>query len=160
MLSIIVAVILDILIAIAMTILLAREWKSPLLPRTSRMLQRLMVFAINTGTWTAAFALTSLALMYAYPSTILSAITTTPVCAIYANTLLANLNAREAVREAGATDGGTDTFRFTVSGLPVSGGNEHEESKTSESSPTPSKVGIVPGEDAWQPMKEVASENV
>ncbi|KAG9311831.1 hypothetical protein JVU11DRAFT_8078 [Chiua virens] len=116
--------------------------------------------------------------MYTYPSTILSAITTTLVCAIYTNTLLANLNAREAVREAGAMDGGTDTFRFTVSGLPVSGGNEHEKSKTSKSSPTPSKVhiyticfgiqlircveqvGIVPGEDAWQPMKEVTLENV
>ncbi|KAG9313174.1 hypothetical protein JVU11DRAFT_6628 [Chiua virens] len=142
-----------------MTILLACEWKSPqLLPRTSRMLQRLIVFAVNTGTWTAAFALTSLILVYASPSTVINTIIGTAVCSVYSNTLLANLNTRESLGDILSTIyGGIDTFRFALSALPATSVEQPEDSGESSST---QKVEIVPDEDVWKSAKEDASENV
>jgi hypothetical protein len=61
-------------------------------------LQRLTVFAINTGIWTAIFALSTVIFLHLYPSNLLYVVFAIPLCSVYCNTLLANLNARGYIR--------------------------------------------------------------
>ncbi|KAF8435795.1 hypothetical protein L210DRAFT_3762595 [Boletus edulis BED1] len=93
----------DVLIAIAMTYLLLRMRNATGFANTAHILQRLIVFAVNTGTWTALFAVLSVVLLRLYPSTFLHALPAIPLCSLYCNTLLANLNARAYVRDGEAT---------------------------------------------------------
>ncbi|KAF8131444.1 hypothetical protein EV363DRAFT_1165129 [Boletus edulis] len=53
----------DVLIAIAMTYLLLRMRNATGFANTAHILQRLIVFAVNTGTWTALFAVLSVVLV-------------------------------------------------------------------------------------------------
>ena len=84
------------------------------------MLQRLTVFAVHTGTWTAVFALLSLLFvsiicrrrvhpqsvltshtwqLYVLPLENLYSVFGIPLCPVYCNTLLANLNARVYLKD-------------------------------------------------------------
>ena len=88
--------------------------------RTSEMLRRLFYFSVNTGTWTAVFAVAAIILVSTYPfdlsvpcssersldvlpqskhpyGTYYWAIFDLGVCGIYSNTLLVNLNGRDYV---------------------------------------------------------------
>ncbi|KAH0830142.1 hypothetical protein J3R83DRAFT_1490, partial [Lanmaoa asiatica] len=57
-------------------------------------LERLTVFAVNSGIWTAIFSLLAAILVHISSSNLTYAIFFIPLCSIYCNTLLANLNAR------------------------------------------------------------------
>ncbi|KAI9567068.1 hypothetical protein HD554DRAFT_2270467 [Boletus coccyginus] len=107
---------IDILIAIFLTFLLIRKRSAIGYSSTAHVLQRLTVFAVNTGTWTAMFAFLSLILLHVFPSNMIYTVFVTPICPIYCNTLLANLNARAYIRaEATRHNGGVDLFTTSTS---------------------------------------------
>ncbi|KIJ64820.1 hypothetical protein HYDPIDRAFT_28180 [Hydnomerulius pinastri MD-312] len=88
----------DIVIAIAMCTLLAMG-RTGFNKKTDRMLLRLMIISLNSGLWTAVLALLSTVLLVALPSTeIVYAGVYYPLCTLYCNTLLANLNVRSYLR--------------------------------------------------------------
>ncbi|KAL1733009.1 hypothetical protein EV714DRAFT_270331 [Schizophyllum commune] len=79
------------------TLLYKQHLKTPL-QNTREMLRRLIYFSINTGTWTAVFALIAIILSIrpigdAYYWTMFDV----AVCGIYSNTLLVNLNGRDYI---------------------------------------------------------------
>ncbi|KAI9574193.1 hypothetical protein HD554DRAFT_5795 [Boletus coccyginus] len=86
--------VVDVLIAICMTFLLLRTRTANGFASTAHILQRLIMFAVNTGIWTATFAVLALILLRAFPLTLLIAVFGYPLSPLYCNTLLANLNAR------------------------------------------------------------------
>jgi len=88
----------DVLIAIALTYLLVRKRAITGFASSAHILQRLTIFAVNTGIWTATFALLSAILMHALPSNILYVVFAIPLSSLYCNTVLANLNARVYIR--------------------------------------------------------------
>jgi len=88
----------DILIAGFLTFLLVRKRTALGYSGMVHVLQRLTVFAINTGIWTATFALLTAILLHVFSSNLLNAMFSIPLCSVYCNTLLANLNAREYIR--------------------------------------------------------------
>ncbi|KAN0088271.1 hypothetical protein V8E55_005328 [Tylopilus felleus] len=93
-----VAAVEDILIAVFLTFLFLRRRNATGYMGTTHVLQRLTVFAVNTGIWTASFALITLILLHVYPISSLYAVFGLPLCSVYCNTLLANLNARSYIR--------------------------------------------------------------
>ncbi|KAI9567071.1 hypothetical protein HD554DRAFT_2039769 [Boletus coccyginus] len=106
---------IDILIAIFLTFLLVRKRSAIVFSSTAHVLQRLIVFAVNTGTWTAMFALLSLILLHLFPSNMIYTVFVIPLCPVYCNTVLANLNARAYVRAEATrhSNGGVDLFAPT-----------------------------------------------
>ncbi|KAL1741442.1 hypothetical protein HDZ31DRAFT_45436 [Schizophyllum fasciatum] len=99
----------DVTMAGLMTFFLYQEYRNGHYEGTNNMLRRLCLFSVNTGTWTAVFALTTLVLYERRPSDNYWAIFDFGVCGVYSNTLLANLNARDFAR-------GDDTATFTLDG--------------------------------------------
>ncbi|KAG9313210.1 hypothetical protein JVU11DRAFT_6669 [Chiua virens] len=93
----------DILIVIFMTFLLIRQRIATRFVSTAEILQRLTVFSVNTGTWPAAFSLATVILLHVFPSNLLYTVPYLPLCSLYCNTLLANLNVREYIKGATAT---------------------------------------------------------
>ncbi|KAH0830189.1 hypothetical protein J3R83DRAFT_1544 [Lanmaoa asiatica] len=93
----------DISIAIALTYLLARRRIATGFKHSARVLQVLTVFAINSGIWTAIFALLTIILLRAFPSELIYVVFDFPLCSIYCNTLLANLNARSYIKNQAST---------------------------------------------------------
>ncbi|KIJ64691.1 hypothetical protein HYDPIDRAFT_111257 [Hydnomerulius pinastri MD-312] len=88
----------DIAIAIAMCTLLAMG-RTGFNEKTDRILLRLIFISLNSGIWTAVFALLSTILLVALPSTeIVYAGVYYPLCTMYYNALLANLNIRAYMR--------------------------------------------------------------
>ncbi|KAF8956699.1 hypothetical protein BDZ97DRAFT_1925236 [Flammula alnicola] len=65
---------------------------------TGSMLQRLILLSINTGSWTASIAIVTIAMVLAFPSNYIYVAFSFAMSPIYCNTLLANLNARDYVR--------------------------------------------------------------
>ncbi|KAL1667975.1 hypothetical protein GGF50DRAFT_86430 [Schizophyllum commune] len=97
----------DIIMASLMTFFLYQEYRRGHYEgRTSSMLRRLCIFSVNTGTWTAVFAIATLILYELRPLDNYWAIFDFGVCGVYSNTLLANLNARNYAR-------GDETVTFT-----------------------------------------------
>jgi hypothetical protein len=88
----------DVLIAVFLTLLLTRKRIATGYTSTAHILQRLMVFVVNAGIWTATFAILSLVLLHLYPTNLLYSVFAFPLCSVYCNTLLANLNARSYIR--------------------------------------------------------------
>ncbi|KAF8555073.1 hypothetical protein OG21DRAFT_955594 [Imleria badia] len=88
----------DILIAIAMTFLLFQSRSATGFASTVHILQRLIMFAVNTGIWTATFALLASIMLHVFPSNLIYVLFGIPLGSIYCNTLLANLNARSYIR--------------------------------------------------------------
>ncbi|KAL1692191.1 hypothetical protein GGG16DRAFT_101917 [Schizophyllum commune] len=96
----------DIIMASFMTFFLYQEYRKGHYEGTSSMLRRLCIFSVNTGTWTAVFAIATLILYELRPLDNYWAIFDFGVCGVYSNTLLANLNARNYAR-------GDETVTFT-----------------------------------------------
>ncbi|KAH0830139.1 hypothetical protein J3R83DRAFT_1486, partial [Lanmaoa asiatica] len=69
---------------------------------TAKILERLTMFAINSGIWTAIFSLLAAVLVHVLSSNLIYAVFSIPLCSIYCNTLLANLNARIYLGSAAA----------------------------------------------------------
>jgi hypothetical protein len=86
-----------------------------------------MLFTVNAGIWTATFALLSLILLHMFPTTFLSAVFSFPLCSVYCNTLLANLNGRAYIRGETTTHNvDADIFTNVTSQVPDSAkGNKH-----------------------------------
>nr|VWO95651.1 N/A [Ganoderma boninense] len=72
----------------------------PTFQNSRKMIFRLMVLTINTGVWTAIFAIVDLALILPFQNQLYYAAVDFPLTSLYLNSLLANLNAREYVRSA------------------------------------------------------------
>ncbi|KIJ64708.1 hypothetical protein HYDPIDRAFT_111279 [Hydnomerulius pinastri MD-312] len=87
----------DITITIAMCTLLAMG-RTQFNANTDRMLLRLVVISINTGLWTALFALFAVILHVVYPGNLIFAGMCLPLCTLYCNTLVANFNVRSYAR--------------------------------------------------------------
>ncbi|GJE90532.1 hypothetical protein PsYK624_066730 [Phanerochaete sordida] len=66
--------------------------------RSNTLVNRLIILTINTGLWTAAFAVVSLALMAGRPHSLNFCYAELPIGSIYINSLLGNLNARNFIR--------------------------------------------------------------
>ncbi|KAF8128631.1 hypothetical protein EV363DRAFT_1451620 [Boletus edulis] len=91
----------DITITIALCALLAMGRTG--YADTDQMLRRLIFISVNTGLSSALFAFLSVLLLVIYPTDLIFTALYYPLCTVYCNTLLANLNARSFVR------GGTET---------------------------------------------------
>jgi len=90
---------MDVFISILFIHLLLRERaNAPTLKSTVQLLQRLTILAVNSGIWTATFAVLAAVLLSAMPFPLLSTVFGIPVCPLYCNTLLANLNARAYIQ--------------------------------------------------------------
>ncbi|KAI9566346.1 hypothetical protein HD554DRAFT_2174528 [Boletus coccyginus] len=130
----------DVLIAIVMTYLLVRKRTANGFASTTQNLQRLTMFAVNTGIWTATFAVLSLILLRRYPSNLLQVVFGIPLSSLYCNTLLANLNARTYIRgEAVTHNVGSDLV--TVSS-PVSGDTNADKQSEETKFVSPAHQGI------------------
>ncbi|KAL1675325.1 hypothetical protein EV122DRAFT_268502, partial [Schizophyllum commune] len=87
----------DVTMASMLTTLLYKQHRETPYQKTSEMLRRLFYFSINTGTWTAVFAVAAIILSKHPYGTYYWAIFDLGVCGIYSNTLLVNLNGRDYV---------------------------------------------------------------
>ncbi|GJE83984.1 hypothetical protein PsYK624_000580 [Phanerochaete sordida] len=88
---------IDVLVAVWVAVLLQK--KSHLLfGRSDRLVYRLTIMTINTGLWTAVFAVTDFSLIAWRASDLVFTVFEYPLGALYVNTLLANLNARNYMR--------------------------------------------------------------
>jgi len=104
----------DILIAIFLTYYLTTHRRAGF-KSTVHVLQRLTVLAVNSGIWTAAFALLTAILLQVLPTTMLFNAIGMPLCGMYSNTLLANLNSRKYIRFVTSGDVGMDILSGTRS---------------------------------------------
>ncbi|KAG9311677.1 hypothetical protein JVU11DRAFT_7914 [Chiua virens] len=83
------------------------------------------VLEVNTGIWTALFAVVSLITLHVFPSSAFNTIISTPICSVYTNTLLASLNARASIRLDMSKRSDVDTY--PLSGLQVSAFKRHKD---------------------------------
>ncbi|KIK79895.1 hypothetical protein PAXRUDRAFT_833871 [Paxillus rubicundulus Ve08.2h10] len=92
-----VAAAVDITISSGLVYLLYRSREQAL--RGSRtVIQKLVILTINTGMWTALFAIFTFVTILAFKNTLIYAALYFPLCPLYCNTVLANLNARELLK--------------------------------------------------------------
>ncbi|KAH7924103.1 hypothetical protein BV22DRAFT_533563 [Leucogyrophana mollusca] len=89
---------IDILISASLVYLLYVRWEN-VLPRSKNILRKLLILSINTGSWTALFAIFTLITILVYKNTLIYAALYYPLCPLYCNTVLANLNARTLIRD-------------------------------------------------------------
>ncbi|KAG9315406.1 hypothetical protein JVU11DRAFT_4556 [Chiua virens] len=94
---------MDVMIATCMTLLFARKRARAKFTNTVHVLRRLTVFSVNTGVWPASLALLTIILLHAFPTNIINYLPYLPLCSVYCNTLLANLNVRAYIKGSGAT---------------------------------------------------------
>ncbi|KAL1709285.1 hypothetical protein EV121DRAFT_286639 [Schizophyllum commune] len=95
------AFVADALLSGLMTYILYKEYQDASFRRTANLLTRLCYFSVNTGTWTAIFALVTLILYEVDSSSNYYIIFNHSMCSVYSCTLLANLNARNYLRGVG-----------------------------------------------------------
>jgi len=133
--SLALAAAVDVLIAIGLTYLLVRTRTAVSgFASTAHILQRLTIFAVNTGIWTAMFAVLAVILLHVFPSNLLYVVFGIPLSSLYCNTLLANLNARAYIR--GETTTHNPDTDLVIMGLPGSGEIKAEDqSKETETKP-------------------------
>ncbi|KAF9224895.1 hypothetical protein BS17DRAFT_55854 [Gyrodon lividus] len=94
--SLAIAAAVDVIIATVMCTLLAKG-RTRFNKQTDRILFRWTIISINTGIWTAFFAVLTLVLHALHPSDLLLTAAYFPLCTVYCNTLLANFNVRSYV---------------------------------------------------------------
>ncbi|KAJ7026591.1 hypothetical protein C8F04DRAFT_1125090 [Mycena alexandri] len=83
----------DIVITAAMLYLLSKPEAQ--FTSTKRLVFRLLVLSINSGTWTAILAVLDFISILAFPIDFTFCIFELPICSLYLSTLLVNLNARK-----------------------------------------------------------------
>ncbi|KAK0499104.1 hypothetical protein EDD18DRAFT_1350537 [Armillaria luteobubalina] len=94
------AVAADVLVSFGMVILITRSG-TPNFSKTKRMVHRLILVIVSSGTLTAASATVVLILIKFYPASLYYCILEFSLCSLYFSTLLANLNTREYVQSRG-----------------------------------------------------------
>ncbi|KIJ67376.1 hypothetical protein HYDPIDRAFT_25836 [Hydnomerulius pinastri MD-312] len=87
---------IDITISAGLVYLL---WKSRQDAQMRTVIQKLLILSINTGMWTALFAIVAVIAMLVFKNTFIYAAVYFPLCPLYCNTVLANLNAREVIKQ-------------------------------------------------------------
>jgi hypothetical protein len=107
----------DIAIAVAMVMLLHRSKTG--LKQTDTIVNRLVLFVVNTGLLTSLCATTALVLLLASPNTLLYAIFFFITPRLYANSLFATLNARASIRANASDRDVIDAFSFSF--VPATG---------------------------------------
>ncbi|KAF6754686.1 hypothetical protein DFP72DRAFT_898534 [Ephemerocybe angulata] len=90
----------DIVIAAGLCTLLWRTYllNGVTIKATSSMIHRLILFSVNTGLWTASFAIVTMAMAAKYPSNYMYIGFYFILSPLYCNMFLANLNARAYIR--------------------------------------------------------------
>ncbi|THU96236.1 hypothetical protein K435DRAFT_839124 [Dendrothele bispora CBS 962.96] len=101
----------DVLIAASLIALLHRSKTG--FKRSDTMIDRLMLFAVHTGAVTTAFAIASLVSINVAPNTFIYIFFFFCMGRLYTNSLLATLNARQAIRNAGDNVLTTSNLSFT-----------------------------------------------
>lgn len=81
----------------------------------SEMIQRLIIFSMLSGIWTALFALLDMITYLSFPETAVYVLFDLPLCSLYCNTLLASLNSRES----GSAGSIRELSTFKVASRPV-----------------------------------------
>ncbi|KAF8888306.1 hypothetical protein BD779DRAFT_1672381 [Infundibulicybe gibba] len=109
-----VAAVLDVTIAAGMVCVLLNRKDLAVHDNSKQLLSRLLFFSINTGVWTAAFAVVSAITFIIYRDDLIYIAFYFPLCPMYCNTLLANLNVRGLLR------GSTNELHTHEIGLPDS----------------------------------------
>ncbi|KAJ7123510.1 hypothetical protein C8R44DRAFT_980860 [Mycena epipterygia] len=115
------AVAVDGTVAVCMVYLLTRGGGGHL-RQTKRMVHRLLLVSMTSGTVTAVAVSVVLILLSVYPDTLFYCIIEYSLCSLYFSTLLANLNSREYVQ---GRNGGIITSFSTGRELPASRRNTH-----------------------------------
>lgn len=89
----------DLTMAGMLTALLYKEYRRTSIQSTSEMIRRLSYFSVNTGTWTAVYAILAILLSTTLGDAYywVGGIFDIGVCGVYSNTLLANLNGRDYI---------------------------------------------------------------
>ncbi|KAH7915083.1 hypothetical protein BJ138DRAFT_1123004 [Hygrophoropsis aurantiaca] len=88
----------DIIISGSLAYLLSRERTTGQVRSYERVLQRLAIYSINSGAWTAIFSLLAIITFVRLSGNEVYVIFDFPLCPLYCNALLANLNVRSYVR--------------------------------------------------------------
>ncbi|KAH7910147.1 hypothetical protein BJ138DRAFT_141486 [Hygrophoropsis aurantiaca] len=99
-----IAAVVDIGNAAGLVYILWKRRKNAL-PKSRSILQRLVILTINTGIWTALFAIFTLVTIVVYKDNLIYAALYFPLCTLYCNTVLANLNARVLMKPANESEG-------------------------------------------------------
>ncbi|KAG1738852.1 uncharacterized protein EDB91DRAFT_1136755 [Suillus paluster] len=94
-----VSLFIDIAIAIFLLKLLHRHKKETQVRSTLKIIQRLMVLAVLNMVWTTAFAICDLVTFLSLQEEDFYLLFDMPICSLYCNTLLANLNMRASLGE-------------------------------------------------------------
>ncbi|KAI1787191.1 hypothetical protein LXA43DRAFT_720970 [Ganoderma leucocontextum] len=89
----------DVMIVVAMMWTLLKNGY-PKFNSSRRMVFRLLIITVNTGLWTAIFAVIDLALIVPFQDKLYWCAVDFPLTSLYLNALLANLNMREYIRAA------------------------------------------------------------
>ncbi|KAG6373697.1 hypothetical protein JVT61DRAFT_6371 [Boletus reticuloceps] len=93
------AAVVDISITTGLICLLWRSRENarvlPVIFRMRTVIQRLLIVSLSTGVWTALFAIFTVITMLAFPDTQIYVGLYFPLCPLYCNTVLVNLNARQ-----------------------------------------------------------------
>ncbi|KAJ7430413.1 hypothetical protein B0H11DRAFT_2135886 [Mycena galericulata] len=87
----------DILVTGAMIYLLLKPRNSNHFPSTQKIVFRLIIMSINSGLWTALFAVLDLISIVAFPTDFTFCVFELPLCSMYLSTMLVNLNARKFI---------------------------------------------------------------
>ncbi|KAF8884623.1 hypothetical protein BD779DRAFT_767150 [Infundibulicybe gibba] len=95
----------DILLSAGLCFLLWRSYMidGSSITQTNSMLHRLILFSINTGSWTALVAIATITMVVVFPGNFIYVGFYFVLSPIYCNSLLANLNARSYLRGAEKT---------------------------------------------------------
>ncbi|GJE83980.1 hypothetical protein PsYK624_000540 [Phanerochaete sordida] len=94
----------DVVIAVWMAVILQKKRRS-LFRGTDRLIFRLTLLTISTGLWTAVLAIVDFSLIASQPLALVFTLFEYPLSALYVNTFLANLNARNYMRSGARSDG-------------------------------------------------------
>ncbi|KAF5346679.1 hypothetical protein D9758_013233 [Tetrapyrgos nigripes] len=119
----------DVILAAGMVVMVLKngmtEYKG-----TRKMISRIIFLTANTGFWTAAVAFTEVVLIGAYRGGLQFTVMEMPLCNIYVNAFLANLNARRYVRGECYTEWQSSPSRI-IGPRPVGTRNSFENSRPS-----------------------------
>lgn len=136
----------DVVIAVWMTFLLQSK-RRHIFRRSERLIFRLTIMTVNTGLWTAVFAVIDFSLIAWRPTNLVFSVFEYPLGALYANTLLANLNARQYMRSVAwwETDAPSDTTDVSNTRAARVGSSLKFASRTTELSPVEEVGGTADG---------------
>jgi hypothetical protein len=105
-------VILDGLIATILCVYLLKQ--RAIGKRVRRLVKRIIIFAINTGLASSILSIVNVVTFIALPNTMIFLGTNFIFTKVYANCLLANLNARDSLRGRGFVDDGTLSLNLSA----------------------------------------------